>query len=360
MDKQKLIFGLNAVCEAESALHACNNMIELCRRESSNLAVLPYKPQKPQPHSIKRESFPATVYSFSDKAFSGGSVFFPVLIGSALLPLLGYILINPGIISSPEVFEEALDKALIPISIIAFVLAIVISILIIKARVRRDNAKEQQLAEDRYNEAVQYAEDTYRKAMADYNNAMAIYERKCQMQATAKSSLNTIEQKQYDIQRQIQSKLSTLYEALDIHPNFQNMVAAYQIRDYLSTGICDELTGPHGAYAQYMNDVRASRICDSIDQLRESMEESFSRLQDAVIGELSNIHGRLDNLSYDIQRGFNALHAQNAQNQQILERNFAIANQHLANIETCAAVTAHNQYIANRMRGIDAYYTTLL
>ena len=196
--------------------------------------------------------------------------------------------------------------------------------------------------------------------MADYNNAMAIYERKCQMQATAKSSLNTILKKQYDIQIQIQSKLSTMYEALDIHPNFQNMVAAYQIRDYLSTGICDELTGPHGAYAQYMNDVRASRICGSIDQLRESMEESFSRLQDAVIGELSNIHGRLDNLSYDIQRGFNALHAQNAQNQQNLERNFAIANKHLANIETCAAVTAHNQYIANRMHGIDAYYTTLL
>ena len=169
---------------------------------------------------------------------------------------------------------------------------------------------------------------------------------------------------------EIERKLRHLYEKNIIYSKYRNLVALSYIADYLESGIADELSGPNGAYAQYENDARTQKICNSIEELKEIVESGFSNVlhaQSQIYQALVEIRGGV----YQIQRSVDNVYSALGQAASTLgtllknEQEFSErTSQQLAQIRQAAEVTAKdtsmiafNQYIDAKMRGVDAYYT---
>lgn len=158
------------------------------------------------------------------------------------------------------------------------------------------------------------------------------------------------------------------------------MVAVFTIREYLKMGIASELEGAHGAYAQYLLDVRNEIIRKSLDELRTALESSISQLQSSLCAELRSIDYQLQDanaelryLEQSIQNAINATTHQfdrlsatieDAQEQTSAAFNahmshvnahLSSANESLSRLQSSTDIIAINQYIANRMAGVDAY-----
>lgn len=60
--------------------------------------------------------------------------------------------------------------------------------------------------------------------------------------------------------RETQSVLENVYSADVIYPKYRNLPALTSIYEYLITGRCEGLTGPHGAYNLYEDEVRKDNV----------------------------------------------------------------------------------------------------
>ena len=186
----------------------------------------------------------------------------------------------------------------------------------------------------------------------------------------------------------LEQRLRTLYDEGPLYPNFRNFVAVTQIYDYLASGISYQLEGPDGAYAQYMNDVRTARVCESLEQIRNDMRQGMEaivanqhmlrgeiRACNAALAELNisvdrahaELSSQLDSISDGLDSHFHAmgqsLHEANATSQSMASRIAAMAS-NLNNLEHSnqaiawnTAVNTFNQYIDMKSRGVDGYYS---
>lgn len=111
-----------------------------------------------------------------------------------------------------------------------------------------------------------------------------------------------------------------------LHPNFQNMLAVNQIRDYLEMGICDKPAETNGAYAQYMQDARVNRICASIDEVRETVK-----------AEIAQINGQMSAILFEVRRTKDSI------------------NGHLRSISDTLRNVGYNEYIALKESSVSAY-----
>lgn len=95
-----------------------------------------------------------------------------------------------------------------------------------------------------------------------------------------------------------------LYAIDAIYPKYQNLPALTSIYEYFITGRCDELTGPHGAYNMYEDEVRKdtvisqlNTVIENLEQIRQSqfmLYEQVKMIQkttSAINGELAQIRG---------------------------------------------------------------------
>ena len=153
-----------------------------------------------------------------------------------------------------------------------------------------------------------------------------------------------------------------LYAMNVLHPNFQNMIAANQIREYLEMGICDELEGTNGAYALYMQDVRANRICESIDDLRQTVQEGFNEVKgkmSAVMAELRRTNANIDALNTSINSGFSDMQRAISEGQEKFNANQQAslneANGYLRSISKTLQDAGHNEYIALKEANVSSY-----
>ena len=155
---------------------------------------------------------------------------------------------------------------------------------------------------------------------------------------------------------------SQLYAMNVLHPSFQNMIAANQIREYLEMGICDELEGTNGAYALYMQDVRANRICKSIDDLRQTVQEGFNEVKgkmSAVMAELRRTNANIDALNTSINSGFSDMQRAISEGQEKFNANQQAslneANGYLRSISKTLQDAGHNEYIALKEANVSSY-----
>ena len=101
-----------------------------------------------------------------------------------------------------------------------------------------------------------------------------------------------------------QEVLKNLYSADVIYPKYRNLPALTSIYEYLITGRCEELTGPHGAYNLYEDEVRKDMIISQMNQVIQNLEqikanqyklyEEVCRIREntqAAVNELRAIHG---------------------------------------------------------------------
>lgn len=68
------------------------------------------------------------------------------------------------------------------------------------------------------------------------------------------------------------SVLSRLYDLDVIYPKYRNLPALTSIYEYLITGRCDSLTGPHGAYNLYEDEVRKNTVISQLNTVIENLE----------------------------------------------------------------------------------------
>lgn len=98
--------------------------------------------------------------------------------------------------------------------------------------------------------------------------------------------------------------LEKLYAKNILHPKYCTLPALTSIYEYFTTGRCTELTGPHGAYNLYEDEVRKDMIINRLDTVIENMEQirynqytlyqqvkSIKKNSDAMVSELRQIKG---------------------------------------------------------------------
>ena len=198
-------------------------------------------------------------------------------------------------------------------------------------------------------------EETYEKQMRFYKDA-------CAIENKAKREMDMAIDEMDKKCEELKLQRSQLYAMNILHPNFQNMIAVNQIREYLEMGICDELEGTNGAYALYMQDVRANRICESIDDLRQTVQEGFNEVKgkmSAVMAELRRTNANIDALNTSINSGFSDMQRAISEGQEKFNANQQAslneANGYLRSISKTLQDVGHNEYIALKEANVSSY-----
>ncbi len=126
--------------------------------------------------------------------------------------------------------------------------------------------------------------------------------------------------------------LKKLYGLNVIHPKYQNMIAVTTMLEYLESGRCLSLTGPHGAYDTY----------------------SYEEKQNIIIGRLDTVISMLDEIRQTQRALYDAIQESNAiaadicgQAQRIAEANRDIADN--------TALIAYNTSVIRQNTEISAY-----
>lgn len=339
MTKEQLIAYLDAVCDAESAIQSCTDNIALYTAKKRNI-VVPNTPTRPMKATVIRQnSKPLELAFFFSGTYITAAItcFFAFYLGFGALI---YVLFNPAN------FEPT---TLMLFSAILALIAPPIAITVV-------NNKD---AERAYMNSTQQADKQYQAALVNYETNLVTYNKTCDLNNAATTIFDTAIQKQEAFRTEAQSRLNHLYEMNILYPSFRNLIAAYQIREYLQMGICETLDGPTGAYAQYMLDVRTERICTSIKDLKDSLVSAIHSLQSTLVHELRVINTNIDEISHSLDENFNKLNTsivsmQNATSAQ-LDAHFTEANHHLSVMSQNISSAAHNQYIQQRLQNVDTY-----
>lgn len=115
---------------------------------------------------------------------------------------------------------------------------------------------------------------SYDENLDNYYRAVQADEERVERElAMCQQIQNQIGQVQFQ-QKKTRTALAALYDLEIIHPKYRhNMVAIASFYDYFDTGICSTLTGPHGAYSRYEEDLRFQRIYSRLDVIISKLDE---------------------------------------------------------------------------------------
>lgn len=357
MTKQELISYLDVVCNAESAVQACWDA--KCRLEYElNTLQIPPKPQDlqvPSMPAVYRDVFgPRDI----DEAYSSEVKFIDSVVNCLVGIVVGIACFMA--LSAIQVLPKGFPTE---IAILVGIATWYVSKLIRKQRAEEAAKKAVAEAEAKYTARLREVEEEHRGHVCELEEEnvrrMALYQKACDIVSTARVMLEQQLREQQLRYTEVVEKRDKVYQRGTIYSGFCNLVAVFAIREYLKMGICSDLEGPNGAYAQYMQDVRAQRICDSVDELRATVESSVSQLQTTLVYEMNAIRNSIQDLGAGISGTLNALGQsfrltqQNATAQ--IRANMAQMNETLSRLQNGTTVIAYNQYMANRMSGVDAY-----
>lgn len=119
-----------------------------------------------------------------------------------------------------------------------------------------------------------------------------------------RESANATSRTMSDALARTQSTLQRFYEVDYIYPKYRTLPALTSIYEYFMTGRCTELTGPHGAYNLYEDEVRKDTIINRLDTVIENLEQirnnqymlyqqvkSIKENTDIMVSELRQIKG---------------------------------------------------------------------
>ena len=100
--------------------------------------------------------------------------------------------------------------------------------------------------------------------------------------------------------KETESLLKKYYAIGVIYPKYQSLVYICSIYEYLDSGRCDTLVGPHGAYNMLEEDIKFARVLDKLDVIAQNLEEikeNQRELYYAIRETNSNIRELNDSLS---------------------------------------------------------------
>lgn len=97
------------------------------------------------------------------------------------------------------------------------------------------------------------------------------------------------------------STLEKLYSADVIYPKYRNLPALTSIYEYLITGRCDELTGSHGAYNMYEDEVRKDTVISQLNTVIANLEK-IRQNQYMLYQQVSYIQQTTARIAYDLNQ----------------------------------------------------------
>lgn len=160
-------------------------------------------------------------------------------------------------------------------------------------------------------------------------------------------------------------RLNSLYDQGNLYEKFCNLEAITTIHSYLDSGICSELEGPYGAYAQYMQDIRVDRIVQSINGMRASIEKGFMRQERLQLEANGLLHGIRDDFSLlnskidNIKDGINSI----GRHSEAMTNSLRSMHHQLDNIQQSTywsavntSISALNQYTQIREETANRYF----
>ncbi len=149
-------------------------------------------------------------------------------------------------------------------------------------------------AADSYKAEVKKVEEKNQYISSQYNDDMDIWE-------NSNESAHAYFEKPL---KETQAVLDKLYSVNVIYPKYRNLPALTCIYEYLVTGRCDELAGPHGAYNLYEDEVRQNMVISQLNAIMENLEQikgnqyllyeqltKIRRESEEITHELRMIHG---------------------------------------------------------------------
>ena len=344
MDKSSLMEYLSVVCDAENALYACDEAINSLQLQKQQYRRL-LKPEKPKKITVSLLDNKTEQETRAEKIM--------IRISSVILCIVIFVGIEKFFTSNlPDYYWISIIIGF-PLSICLGILgaACLIHIFMVNPRVKKTNQNRIEST----NKKNKIAEESYSKNLERYNQTLTIEDHFFDEMNKAISGKNTLKASLYQ-------QLNQLYSMNIIHPTFRNMIAVNQIREYLEMGVCDALEGPNGAYAQYLQDVRTNRICDSITDLKINLMASlstFAMTQASIIHELKTTNRNIEQMNQSLSREMSDLRnsldtAQSATSSQF-EAYMQQANTRLKGIENTMSAAAYNQYIALRQSNVRGY-----
>lgn len=132
-------------------------------------------------------------------------------------------------------------------------------------------------------------QDQYRLALEDYQQRNSEY-----IQARKDSyALVT------DSRRTLESALNSLYDMGIIYPKYRNLVAISAIYEYLSSGRCNSLDGPNGAYNLYEMELRQNIVIGQLSTIIANLNQ-IKNNQFTLYNELISANQKSNLLLSDI------------------------------------------------------------
>lgn len=107
------------------------------------------------------------------------------------------------------------------------------------------------------------------------------------------------------------SLLDRWYANDTIYPKYRNLPALTSIYEYFMTGRCDELSGPHGAYNMYEDEMRKDTVIFQLNMVIANLEQ-IKNSQYMLYQQVSSIQRDTQRVVQDVQmiRGYSLVTAQ--------------------------------------------------
>ena len=297
LDKKDLLSYLNIVKELEiNKLGLGNSIINLRNLDKKEYARI-IKP-------LKKEEKPTMFSSILGcyVVISG----FMLVVSIILYIILFFHYGNQYQPRSWEVLSKVLTspfKIIIPIVIVAYILATVIGIIVYK----KDIVK--------YNKNSNKVDTENERQLTVYNNEKNIID----------GRITNIDNNLKDTEK----TLNTYYDLDVIYPKYRNLIAVTTFIEYLESGRCKSLYGYTGCYNVYEQELRQNVIIGKLDQVLARLDQ-IKKMQFATylaIQTSNALQSAFVNTCTDMlneQRRANATLEAQAQDTKIVERNSEI------------------------------------
>lgn len=220
----------------------------LQRKPILNVKDLPIKPQQPY-----------TIFDFDVTDNSNPSY------GVSILRMIGWLFVGFGIIVFAALQGDAAALGLVAVlCLIGWGMTIPYSLK------KKEVEKENELKAASYAKSLEH----YNLMVEEITNQNADDKKRYATNIIAwESSNREFEERSRHFTKESQATLDKLYSWDVIYPKYRNLPALTRIYEYLITERCEGLTGPHGAYNLYEDEVRKDMIISQLFVVIENLEQ---------------------------------------------------------------------------------------
>lgn len=153
-----------------------------------------------------------------------------------------------------------------------------------------------------------------------------------------------------------------LYDEKRIYEQFYHPIAEYQLREYLKMGLVDQLEGPQGGYAFYLNELHTKRICGSIEELQAYLGQKLDTLSEqmsTLIHEVRRTNQKLAHLQTTLSACCTAIEDGFARTSNQIQSMSAKLREEIASqarpIREAVQRSEYNLYLASLRKELDQY-----